>query len=104
MVILLMIVNNLHDRWSRRSGRPLEANSPLIINANAVLLLAVAQKGFKAIAGQGGNVSKRCGRFETVKLQARGTLKSRESLDAFAGGEISCPTVPIADNHWPKMT
>ena len=99
-----MIVNNLDARWSGGSARPLEANSPLIVNANTVLALAVAHQSFKAIAGQNGQVSEGGGRFQTVELQARGALESRESLDAFAGGEISGPTVPIADNHWPNMT
>src|SRR2546429_766349 len=70
-------------------------NSPLIVNANTVLALAVADQRFEAIPGQGSNVPKRCGRFETVELQARGAVKSRKSLDAFAEGEISGPAVPI---------
>jgi hypothetical protein len=75
----------------------------LIVNANAVLALAVADQRFEAIAGQNGKVSERCGYLQTVKLQARGTLKPRECLDPFAGSEISGPAVPIADNPWFKM-
>ena len=95
IAFLLVIVNNLDVRWSRRSAQPVEANSPLIVNANTVLALAVADQRFEAIPGQGSNVPKRCGRFETVELQARGAVKSRKSLDAFAEGEISGPAVPI---------
>src|SRR5229473_968064 len=98
MAALLMIVNNLHVRWPQRAARPLEANPPLIVNADAVLALAIADQGFEAIAGQSGNVSERCGGLETVELQARGALKTRKGLDAFARGEISGPAVPIADN------
>ncbi len=104
MQYALVIVNNLDARWTGGSARPLEANSPLIVNANTVLALAVAYQSFKAIAGQNGQVSERCGRLQTVKLQARGALESRESLGAFAGGEVSGPTVPVADNHWRNMT
>src|SRR5713226_2136684 len=97
---LLMIVNDLHGRRSERPAWPLEANPPLIVNANAVLALAITAQSFEAIAGQSGQVSKRGGGLETIELQARGTLEARKSLDAFAGGEVSGPTVPIADNHW----
>jgi hypothetical protein len=76
----------------------------LIVNANAVLALAVTYQSFEAIARQSGQVFERCGRLQTVELQARGALKSRKSLDAFAGGEISGSAVPKADNQWPKMT
>src|ERR1700720_3213055 len=103
MATLLMIVNNLHVRWSQRPGRPLEANPPLIVNPDAVLALAVADQSFEAIARKNGKVPERCGGLQAVELQASGALKSRKSLDAFAGSEISGPAVPIADNHWPKM-
>src|SRR6266852_2903737 len=96
MIALLMIVNNLYVRWPERAARPLEANPPLIVNANAVLALAVADQSFEAIAWQSGQVSERGGCLQTVELQARGALKPRKSLDAFAGGEISGPAVPIA--------
>ena len=98
-----MIVNNLYVRWPERAAEPLEANPPLIVNANAALALAVADQNFEAIAWQSGQVSKTGSCLQTVELQARGALKPRKSLDAFAGGEISGPAVPIADNHWSKM-
>src|SRR6266852_5171311 len=103
MIALLMIVNNLYVRWPERAARPLEPNPPLIVNADAVLAFAVADQNFEAIGLQSRQVSKGGGCLQTVELQACGTLKPRKSLDAFAGGEISGPAVPIADNHWSKM-
>ena len=47
-----MIINNLNIDWSRRSLRPLEANPPLIINADAILALTVVFERFEAVAWQ----------------------------------------------------
>src|SRR5882724_6978134 len=99
MAALLMIVNNLHVRWSWRAARPLEANSPLVVNANTVLTLAVADQSFEAIARQSGKVPERCGRLQTVELQARGALESRECLDPFPRREAAGPFVAIAKDH-----
>ncbi len=82
---------------------PLKANPPLIVNANAVLALAVAYQRFKTVPRQCGKVPKRRSRFHTVKLQARGSFKYGECLDPFPGGEFSGPLVPIADDHYPKI-
>src|SRR5712664_4568993 len=54
---LLTIVSNLNVRWHRRPARPLGANPPLIVYADAVLALAVANQRLKTIAGQCGKVS-----------------------------------------------
>jgi len=81
---------------------PLKANPPLIVNANAVLALAVAYQRLKTVPRQCSKVPQRRGRFHTVKLQARGSFKSREWLDPFPGGEFSGPLVPIANDHCSK--
>src|ERR1700676_243946 len=97
--VLLVIVDNLDVRRTRRAVRPLETDSPLIVNANAELALAVADQSFKAIPGQYGKVSQGHGRLQPIELQARGTLKTRERLDPFTACEIPSPMVPIADDH-----
>jgi hypothetical protein len=80
--MLLMIVDNLHVEWPRRSVSPLEANPPLIVNTDAVLALAVAYQRFKTVPGQRGEISQRRSRLHTVKFQARGPFKSRESFQS----------------------
>ena len=77
---LLVIVDNLHVRWPRCSVRPLEANSPLIVNADAVLALAVTYQRFKTVSRQRREITHRGSRLHTVKLQASGPLKAREAL------------------------
>jgi hypothetical protein len=75
----------------------------LIINADAVLALAVTYQRFKTVPRQCGKVPQRRSGFHTVKLQARGSFKSRECLDSLPGGEFSGPLVPIADDHYRKI-
>jgi hypothetical protein len=75
----------------------------LIVNAYAVLALAVAYQRFKTVPRQCGKVSQRRSRLHTVKFQARGSFKSRECFDSFPGGEFSGPLVPKADDHYPKI-
>jgi hypothetical protein len=63
----------------------------LIVNADAVLALAVAMQRLKTIAGQCGQVSQRRGCLKTVELQPRGPVKTRERLDPFSSGEVLGP-------------
>src|SRR5208337_952097 len=103
MAILLVIVNDLHMRRPRRSAGPLEAHAPLIVDAYAVLALAVAMQRFKTVSGQRGKVRERRSCLQAVQLQPRGTLDCREGLDALPARELPGPLVPIADDHSPKM-
>jgi Fic family protein len=66
----------------------LEANPPLIVDANAELALSVSLQPFETIAGQHGKIFERYSRFQTVQLQTRGTLDTRERFDVFAGREV----------------
>jgi len=101
--MLLVIVNYFHIRGPRRPAGPLEAHAPLIVDAYAVLALAIAVQRFKTVAGQRGKVCERRGRFQTVQLHARGTFHSAEGLDALPARERSGPLVPKADDHLQRM-
>jgi hypothetical protein len=61
-------------------------------------------QGLKTIAGQGGQVSQRCGCLKTIELQACGARKNGERLDPFSGGEVLGLFVPEADDHWTRIT
>jgi hypothetical protein len=65
--------------------------------------LAVAMQRLKTIAGQGGQVSQRCGCLKTVELQARGTGKTGVRLDPFPSSEVLGLFVPVADDHWTRI-
>jgi len=49
---LLMIVDNFNARGPRRTAGPLEADSPLIVDANTELVLTIATQRLEPIAGQ----------------------------------------------------
>jgi hypothetical protein len=98
-VVLLVIVNNLHIHRPGRSRRTLEANPPLVINADAVLSPAVSGQGFKSVAGQSDKISERRGGLKTIKLQASRAFDPGEGLDPISGGEVPGSLVAIADNH-----
>src|SRR5215813_5048895 len=68
--MLLVIVHNLHIRWTGCPVRPLETNSPLIVDADTVLAFAVASESLKAIAWQGSKVSDGGGCLDAIQLQA----------------------------------
>jgi hypothetical protein len=78
---------------------PFETNPPLIVNADAVLALAVAHQCFKAIARQGGEITERCSRLHTIKLETCRPFEAGQRLYTSPGSELSGPLVPITDYH-----
>jgi len=95
-----VIVHDLNVDRTDCTFRPLEADPPSVVDANTVLAPPVPAQRFEPVAGQGGKVSNRHGRLETIKLQLRGTFKSRERLDPVASGEFPGPFVPVTDDHF----
>ncbi len=67
-----MVVNYLHILGTLRS--PHKANSPLIVDANAVLPLSISLQSFKMIAWRYTQIIKDCGPVELLQLSKRGTL------------------------------
>jgi hypothetical protein len=61
-----MVIDDLHISRSRRPLRPFKANPPLIVDADAVLALAVTGQRLKAVAWQRGKVPQACGRFKPI--------------------------------------
>ena len=52
--LFLVVIDDFYAHGSWRPVRPLEANPPLIVYADAVLAFAVAGQCFKTVAGQDG--------------------------------------------------
>jgi hypothetical protein len=78
---------------------PLEADSPLVANANAVLPISIASEGLETISRQGGEISqRRCG-FQTVQLDTSRALDAGKRLDPVPESEGSRALVPIAEDH-----
>ena len=93
-----MIIDDLHVAGTRTFS-PVEANPPLVVDADAVLVFAIPFPALKTVAGQGSQVSERNGGFQTIQLQTRGASDGRKRLDTLAGCEVAGSLVPIADNH-----
>jgi hypothetical protein len=61
---------------ARRSVRPLKADTPLIVHADAVLALAIALQRFEPVAGQCRQVLKDVGGFDPIELEPGRPLDS----------------------------
>ncbi|HKV48711.1 MAG TPA: hypothetical protein VJN69_11530 [Candidatus Acidoferrales bacterium] len=55
---------------------PLEANPPLVIDANAVLVVTVASQGFEAVPRQRRKITKRRSGLHAVQLEACAAFKA----------------------------
>ena len=64
-----MVVNNLNVCWAGGPAPPLKTNSPLVIDANAVLTLSVALQSFESVARQRTEISEFDSCFQTIKLE-----------------------------------
>jgi len=71
-----------------RAGiRPAKADTPLVVNTNAVLTGAVTGKGFKAIAGRYPQIIKTRGDFKLSKLAPRNLSDVLKPADSYAPRE-----------------
>jgi hypothetical protein len=75
-----VIIDNLDVRWPRRSIRPLETDAPLIVDADAVLPLAIALQRFEPVSRQRRQILKDVRGFEAIELEPSRPLDCRERL------------------------
>lgn len=95
----------VHDLDIFRSGfRPAKANSPLVVNANAVLTGAIAFQGLKAVAGRYSQVSETSGDLELPHLASRDGSETREATDADTCGEGFGVRTLEGSDHSPIVT
>jgi len=93
-----MIIDYFNIDRSRASFGPLKAYPPLVIDADAVLALAIPLESFETVPGKA-QVKKGGRRFQLVKLQLRLAFKTGESLDSVSFGEFSRSLVSEAHDH-----
>jgi hypothetical protein len=80
--------------------RPNQADAPLIVDANAVLPLAISGKLFKAISGRYAKIAQRVCSINDQKLSLRGALNSAvQGLHWLAPKDLLCATVGEAPDH-----
>ena len=84
-----MIIDDLDIDRPGGSVRPFETYAPLVVDANAVLPLAVALQALEAISGKNREVLQRgCG-LKLIELQLGLPRKTRERLDVLPVGEVA---------------
>jgi hypothetical protein len=98
-----MVVRNLNVDWARRTCRPLEANPPLVIDADAVLTGTVAFESFQSISADCGEIFEAGRGIETIEPSLGLSGETGKLLDVFAGGETGGLPVPVTHDHWEKV-
>jgi len=96
-----MVVNNLY--FVRVSASPDEANAPLVVDADAVLSLAVAVERLKAIARWGSQVTQRNSGIQLAELPERHRLDGAKARDPFSLVEALRVLRPEALDHLPSV-
>src|SRR5437667_11741095 len=102
-----MVISNLDIGRTRRTGGPLKANSPLIIDANAVLAFAVAMERLQSVAVEHSKVFQTDRGIQTIKPDFCLPCETGKLLDVFALGKTLGLPVPVTHNHrriLPKTT
>jgi len=93
-----MIIDYFNIDWSGASFGPLKAYPPLVVDANAILALAIPFESFKTVPGQA-QVKKGGRSFQLVKLQLRLALKAGKSLDSISSREFLRSLISEAHDH-----
>jgi hypothetical protein len=96
---LLVVIDYLNFGWAGRTIRPLEADSPLIVDANAVLSFAISGERFKPVSWKSSKIQQRCSRIETVELESRYPLVTGEGIYSLPVREFPRAFVAIACDH-----
>src|SRR5262245_16601024 len=98
---LSVVVDDLDVGGPEVALHPLETDTPLVIDSDAVLPLSISAQRFEAVTRQRGEISQghRC--LQTVQLQLSGALNSGKRLDPLPLGEFASPLVAVAEDHRP---
>jgi hypothetical protein len=94
-----MIIDDLDIDGTGGTFRPFEANPPLVIDADAVLALAVALERFEPIAGQSGKVFQTRRGFEPVESDFGLSPKAGKLPNVLTIGKTLGFSVPVIDDH-----
>ena len=96
-----MVIDDLNVFGAVSSLRPLEADAPLLIDANAVLASPVAGQGFQPVAGQPGQVPQAGCRFKNSQSLFGLMAEALKAGNPFAFGKALGLPVPVAPDHIP---
>src|SRR4051794_38910801 len=94
-----VIVDDFHVRRAFRATRPLEADTPLLIDPDAELPSTIAFQRFKPVALQNAKIVERGCRVENFKASISLTCEALKFTNKRARCEARRPFVPIAQDH-----
>jgi hypothetical protein len=98
-----MVIDDHNAFGAVRSLRPLEANAPLLIDSNAVLVaLPVAGQGLQPIAGQPGQVLQTDCRFQYPQPLFGLMAEALKARNPSALGKALGMPVSVAPDHMPE--
>ena len=94
-----MVVDDLNVERAYRTGRPFEANAPLLVDPDGPLASSIASERLQSIAGTPRQVRKCCSRIQNLEALVGLSRKSLELANEFALRELPGSPVPIAQDH-----
>jgi hypothetical protein len=94
-----MVIRNLDVGRAWRAGRPLKANSPPIIDANAVLAFPITMEWLEPVAGEHSKVFQAYRGIQAIKPDLCLSCETGELPDVFAFGKTLGLLVPVARDH-----
>jgi len=93
-----MVVYNFHIERPWGVFRPFKANSPLFVDANAVLAFAITLQPFESVS-RGVQSHQSVRRMQPVEPQHGLPLKPLKCLDPFSLKKAACPLVAEIYDH-----
>jgi hypothetical protein len=75
-----VVIDYFNFGWAKRTIWPLETNSPLIVDANALPSLAISCERLKPVSRKSSKILERGRRIATIELESRRPLESGEGL------------------------
>ncbi len=94
-----MVIHNLDMAGTGGVPRPLEANPPLLVNADRVLHCTVAPQRFQAIAWQTAQVVQACGGGQDFESLVGLPVKTGKFRHALARRKLCRSLIPKTQYH-----
>lgn len=98
-----MVIDDFNVFGAICSRRPLEADSPLLIDPNAVLAPSVAGQRLKPVAGKAGQVPQTECRFQNSQSLFGLMAEALETGNPFALGKAPSRLIPVVPDHLSSM-
>ena len=96
-----MVIDDLNFFAAISGLRPLKADAPLLVNADAVLAFPVPGQGLQMVAPDLREISQAIRRFKNAQPFFRLMAETIEGSNPLARGEVLALSVPVAPNHAP---